>query len=159
MSENRQRDAMISVRVTADEARELRQWSERTGRPVASILREGMHYPLERQRALWLEEHRDDPDAWEVVPGSGRLGEPRRLDAVFGVRLTGEQMRDMLPAAELAGMPLSAFMRDAGLRLAAAMAAGGTASCGHFSIGGTVSAECAGCGPLPVTYLIGRRAS
>jgi hypothetical protein len=159
MSETRVRTEMLSVRVSKEEADELRMWSERTGKSVGAILREGMRYPLERQRALWLEEHRDDPDAWEIVPGPARLVTPRKLDAAFSCRLTGEQMRDMLPAAEACGLPLSSFMREAGLREAASMTEGGSARCHHMSLSGVTSAECGECGPLPVGYVVMRQAS
>jgi hypothetical protein len=152
-SEKRQRSALISVRVLPDEAAELQLWAKRTGRTVSDIMREGMRHPLERQRALWLEEHRGDPEVWGEVTAVP-AGTPRKLDSVFGVRLTGEQMREILPAAEAWDMPLSRFLREAGLKFAAAMTEGGTASCQHVSVGSITSAECGECGPLPVAFLI-----
>lgn len=152
-SEKRQRSALISVRVLPDEAAELQLWAKRTRRTVSDIMREGMRYPLERQRALWLEEHRDDPGAWgEVSAVQG--GTPRKLDAVFGVRLTAGQMRELLPAAEAWDMPLSRFLREAGLRLAAAMAEGGSVRCAHISAGSVAAAACAQCGPLAAVYQV-----
>jgi hypothetical protein len=141
-----QRSVQISVRVLPDEAAELHSWARRSGRTVSDIVREGMRYPLERHRALWLEEHRSDPGVWEAV--GAPAGTPRRPDAVFGVRLTGEQMRAILPAAESWDMPLSGFLREAGLRLAAAMAEGGSVQCAHMSLGSVTAAACAQCGPL-----------
>lgn len=137
---------VIAFRVTAEEAAELREWSARTGRTVASIVREGIRYPLERERALWLEEHRSDPAVWEVTEAV--QGPPRNLDSVFGVRVTGEQLRDLLPAAEAMDLPLSRFLRDAGLKLAAEMQRGRTFSCPHLSIGNVTSASCGQCGSL-----------
>jgi len=152
--------SVISVALSPEDAADLRLWAERTGTTVSGIMREGMRYPLERARAEWLERHRGDPEVWGEVTAI-QTGAPRDLKSVFGVRLTAEQMRDILPAAEAWNMPLSAFLREAALRLAAAMAEGGTAHCPglatagvHLSVGGVTSAECATCGPLPVTYAV-----
>jgi hypothetical protein len=151
-------DAIISVRVTADEADELRLWAKRTGRYISDFLREGMHYPLERLRADWLEEHRGDPEAWGEVTAVQRVP-ARKLDMVFGVRMSGEQLRDLMAAAEVWDMPLSRFLREAGLAVAGAMAEGGTAHCPHASVGSITDASCQDCGPMPVSYVITRQAS
>jgi hypothetical protein len=152
-SEKRQRSVMFSVRFTPDEGAEIRECAARSGRTVGDILREGVRYPLERQRTEWLERHRGDPEVWGEVTAI-QAGPPRDLKPVFGVRLTSEQMRDILPAAEAWDLPLSAFMREAALRVAAAMTHGGDARCQHFSVGRVTSAECPECGPLPVAYAV-----
>jgi hypothetical protein len=144
--------SVISVALSPEDAADLRLWAERSGTTVSGIMREGMRYSLERARAEWLEQRRGDPEAWEVV--AAVPGQRRKLDSAFGVRLTAEQMRDILPAAEAWNMPLSAFMREAALRLAAAMTDGGDARCQHFSVGRVTAAECPECGPLPVAYAV-----
>ena len=153
-SEKRQRSEVFSVRFTPEEAAEIRECAARTGRYIGDLIREGVHYPLERCRADWLEQHRDDPEAWGEVTAVGACRTGRSLKSAFTVVLTGEQMRDMLPAAEAWNMPLSAFMREATLRLAAAMADGGDARCQHLSAGRVTAAECQECGPLPVSFAV-----
>ena len=71
-----------------------------------------------------------------------------------GVTLTVEQAAGIAQAAEACGVTISAYLREAGLALAAAQRAGGTASCGHFSMSPVSSAECAECGPLPVALTV-----
>ena len=147
-------DSVLSVRVDATTAEELRAEADRTGTSVSAVVRRGIQRVLEYTRALRMEQMHagGDLSEWEIMPDSGRRGTPRKLDMVFGVRLTSEQMHAILPAAEASGVPLSAFLREAGLRLAAAQAAGGHASCPHMSMSRVTSAECGKCGPLPIAY-------
>ena len=149
-------DAVLSTRVDAETAKELRDEAGRTGTSVSAVVRRGIERVLEYTRALrWEQMHGSgDESEWAVVPDSGRRGTPRKLDIVFGVRLTAEQMHAILPAAEAAGVPLSVFLRESALRLAAAQAAGGDASCPHMSMSAVTSAECGECGPLRVAYRV-----
>lgn len=144
---------MLSVRLDQETARELRWAAGENGTTASDLMRRGLRPLLAMLRANWYETHGGD---WEVVPGSGRAVPSRKLDSSFGVRVTGEQLHELLPAAEAFGLPLSAFMRTAALALAGAMATGGTARCQHITMGGVTSADCPDCGPLPVAYTVRR---
>ena len=144
---------MLSVRVDADTAAELRGEAERAGVSVSVLLRRGIDAVLEPARAAWLDEHGSDPGLWEDIPAP-EAGRPRMLDSRFGVRLNGEQLHVIGKAAEAFGMQTSAFMREAALILAAARAGGGTACCPHLSAGAVTFASCGVCGPIPVTYQV-----
>lgn len=73
-----------------------------------------------------------------------------------GVTLTEEHVAAITAAAEAVGVTISAYLRKAGLALAAAQRAGGTASCGHLSMSPVTSAECGTCGVLPVSLTVTR---
>jgi hypothetical protein len=145
-------DVMLSFRVDAETAAEIRAEAERTGKPVADLIRIGVDRVLEYARARWHEDHRDDPGVWEIV--AARVGTPRKMDSVFSVRLNGDQLHDVAKASNARGVPISAYMRDAALALAAAQERGGHVVCSHMALSPVTSAECAICGPLPVNWTV-----
>jgi hypothetical protein len=81
-------------------------------------------------------------------------GPRRSLDSRFGVRVSGEQLQVIAPAAAAFDMQISVFMREAALIVAAARQGGGTASCPHLSVGAVTFASCGVCGPIPVAYQV-----
>jgi hypothetical protein len=143
---------VFSVRLDAETARELQWAASESHTPASALIRRGLHPVLAVIRADWYEEHGTEDD-WEIV-GADPVGPRRNLGCSFGVRVTSEQLHELLPAAEACGVPLSAFMRQAALALAASMAEGGTARCQHMSAGHVRSAECGVCGPVPVVYQV-----
>jgi predicted HicB family RNase H-like nuclease len=146
---------VLSVRVDAELAAELRDEATRTGASVSDLLRRGIGAVLEPARAVWLDEHGADPDLWEdITDDEIRPGPRRALDSRFGVRVDGEQLRLLSGAAAASGMRISAFMREASLAVAAARLEGGTASCAHLSAGAVTEVSCGVCGPLTVRYQI-----
>lgn len=138
---------VASVRLTAEEAEEARWAAKESGKTVSELLRRGLRPVLAVIRADWYEEHGSEDD-WEPV--AVEAGQRREMRSSFGVMLTGDQVLDIAQAAEACGVTISAYLREAGLALAAAQRAGGTASCGHLSMSRVTSAECDRCGPLPV---------
>lgn len=142
---------VLAVRVDAQTADELRAEADRQGVSVSVLLRRGMDAVLEPARAAWLDEHGSDPGLWDETPAAV-ASRPRSIDSRFGVRVTGEQLRVIAPAAHAFGMQISAFMRATALTMAGARLAGGTASCAHLTVGSVTAASCDQCGPLPVTY-------
>ena len=75
----------------------------------------------------------------------------RALAVSFGVRLAGDDLRGIMAAAEGYGVSIGAYLRAAGLALAAAR---GTARCEHMAVSNVASAECGICGPLPVELTV-----
>jgi hypothetical protein len=142
------RGEVHSVRLDSETAAGLRWAAGEAGTTASELIRRALRPVLAQSRALWYEKHGTGDD-WEVVAASP--APPRgSLDSSFSVRVTGEQLHELLAAAGACGVPLSAFMGQAALALAASMAAGGTARCQHMSIAPVTSARCGQCGPLPV---------
>lgn len=54
----------------------------------------------------------------KVVPGSGRLGTPRKMDTMMSVRIPGEVMGFLNNACKLRDMTLTEYMLHAAERLA-----------------------------------------
>jgi hypothetical protein len=143
---------LISVRLDSETAAELRWAARESGVKMSELVRRGLHPVLAYIRAEWHEKHGSEDDWEEVV--AVRAGDPRRMDASFGVRLSYEQVLQAGEAARACGVTISAYLREAGLALASARETGGTASCQHMSAGRVASASCGTCGPLPVTYAV-----
>jgi hypothetical protein len=141
----------FSVRLNAEEAREVRWAAGESGRAVSELLRQGLRPVLAWIRAEWYEKHGSEDD-WEVV--AVEAGARREMRSSFGVTLTGGQVLDIAQAAEACGIGISAYLREAGLALAAAQRGGGTARCGHLSMSGVTAAECTTCGPLAVSLTV-----
>ena len=140
-----------SVRVDAETAGEL-QWAvQESGQSASDLFRRGLRPVLAVIRADWYEKHGSEDD-WEIV--AAVAGEHKELKSSFGVALTGAQLMEIAKAAEACGVGISAYLREAGLALAAAHKAGGTARCQHFSMAPVTSADCPACGPLPITYTV-----
>lgn len=142
---------VFSVRLDAEDAREVRWAAEESGRSVSDLFRQGLRPVLAWIRAEWYEKHGSEDD-WEAV--AVEAGERKELRSSFGVILAGEQVLEIAKAAEACGVTISAYLREAGLALAAAQRAGGTARCGHLSMSGVQSGECGVCGPLPVDLAV-----
>jgi len=142
----------FSVRLEAETAAELRWAAAESRTPVSELLRRGLRPILAVIRAGWYEKHGSEDD-WEEVTAVQAVT-PHRLDSSFGVRLGYEQVVEIGDAARACGVTISAYLREAGLALAAAQRAGGTAQCPHLSVGPVRSAECAICGPVPVQFVI-----
>lgn len=140
---------IFSVRVDAETAGEL-QWAvKEAGQSASDLFRRGLRPILAVIRADWYEKHHSEGD-WDIV--AVQAGERKELRSSFGVALTGEQVIEIGHAAEACGVTISAYLREAGLALAAAQKAGGTARCQHVSMGPVTSAACPTCGPLRITY-------
>lgn len=71
----------------------------------------------ERERAEWMQAHKDDPDFWGE-PIKGRRVKRRRLDVMYSLRMSGEQAEHVSTAARARGLTVSAFMRQAALSAA-----------------------------------------
>lgn len=143
---------VFSVRLDAETAGEVRWAARESGTPISDVLRRGLRPVLAWIRAEWYEKHASEDD-WEAVEAVATV-QPRELKSSFGVALTGEQLMEIGKAAEACGVTISAYLREAGLALAAAHQAGGTARCQHVSMGSVTAAECGTCGPLRVTYTL-----
>lgn len=143
--------SVFSVRLNAEESTEVRWASKESGRSVSQLLRQGLRPVLSLIRADWYEKHGSEDD-WEAV--AVEAGDHRATMSSFGVRLTGEQVLEIGQAAEACGVGISAYLREAGLALAAAQRGGGSARCGHLSLSGVTQAACGICGPLPVALTV-----
>lgn len=143
---------VFSVRLDAEDAREVRWAAGESGKSVSDLLRQGLRPVLSYIRAEWYEKHHREED-WEEVTAVQAVP-PRKIDSSFGVRLSYEQVLEIAQAAEACGVTISAYLREAGHALAAAQRSGGTARCAHLSIGNAVTAECGTCGPLPVDLTV-----
>lgn len=142
---------VASVRLSAEDAEELRWAAKESGKSASDLLRAGLGYVLPVIRADWYEKHGSEDD-WEPV--TAEAGQRKELLSQFSVKLTGDQLLEIAQAAEAYGVTISAYLREAGLALAAAQRSGGTARCGHFSMTGVISAECPECGPMPVALTV-----
>jgi hypothetical protein len=79
---------------------------------------------------------------------------------VVSVPLDGQAHEELRDAARACGVTVAAYLREAGLAVAAAQKSGGAARCRHMSAYGVTSASCDVCGPLPAAYVLaGRRFS
>jgi hypothetical protein len=152
VSEKRRTENVLSVRLDDETSAELKWAAGESGVSASELARRGLRPVLSYIRAEWYEKHGSEDD-WGEVVAAGPV-QPRKLDASFGVRLAYEQVLEVAQAAEACGVTISAYLREAGLALAAAQRAGGTARCSHLSIGGAVSAECGTCGSLPVALTV-----
>ena len=72
----------------------------------------------ERERAAYYESHKDEPGDWG--DGEPARKERRRLASMISVRLSPEEAAVVRAAAEGQGLSVSAFLRNAALREAAA---------------------------------------
>lgn len=138
---------VASVRLDDETAAELKWAAGEAGVSASVLLRRGLGPVLSFIRAEWYEKRGSEED-WEAV--AVQAGQPRRLDSSFGVRLGYEQVAQIAEAANACGVTISAYLREAGLALAAAQSAGGTARCPHVAAGPVRAMECGTCGPLPV---------
>lgn len=143
---------IFSIRLNVETAAELRWAAKESGRSASDLFRRGLGPILAVIRADWYEKHGSEDD-WEEVKAV-QLVAPRRLKSSFGVGLTYEEVVQIGDAARACGVSISAYLREAGLAVAAAQRAGGTARCQHLSMGSVTSAECGVCGPLPVSYVV-----
>jgi len=146
------RRCVFSVSLDEETSEELRWAAGESGAGISELFRRGLRPVLAYIRAEWYEKHGSEDD-WEEVTAV-QAGTPRRLDSTFGVRLNYEQVVEVGDAAQACGITISAYLREAGLALAAAQKSGGTASCQHMSVGPAVAASCGTCGPLLVTYSV-----
>lgn len=151
MSEARKTDKVLSVRLDDETAAELKWAAGESGTSASELARRGLRPVLSYIRAEWYEKHGTEDD-WEMV--AAEVGQPRKLDSSFGVRLGYEQVLEIAEAANACGVTISAYLREAGLALAAAQRAGGTAGCIHVSAGPVQTLECTVCGPLPVGLIV-----
>jgi hypothetical protein len=152
-SEKRRTDHVLSVRLDDETAAEVRWAAAESGTSASDLARRGLKPVLAVIRADWYERHAREED-WEDVPAEVQAGTPRRLDSSFGVRLSYEQVLEVAGAANACGVTISAYLREAGLALAAAQRAGGTARCAHVSGAPVTALECGICGPLPVELAV-----
>jgi len=148
---------VFSIRLDAETAAELRWAVAESKTSLTDLLRRGLHPILAYIRAEWYEKHGSEDD-WEEVKAV-QAGTPRRLNSSFGVRLSYEQVVEIGDASRACGVTISAYLREAGLALAAAQKEGGTARCEHMSVGRVTAASCGVCGPLPVAYDIRQAAT
>jgi predicted HicB family RNase H-like nuclease len=139
---------VVSVRLPQEMADGVAAEAARTHTTVSAVVRRALQPVLERALALWLDEHRDDPDMWEAV--SARSVSPRKLASQFSVRVEGDEMWAVVEAARRHGMTVSAFMRAATRAYADEdkVLPARTFSCQHMSIGNVQSASCGICGSL-----------
>lgn len=144
---------MASVRLPAEEAEELRWAARESGLSASELLRRGLKHVLPVIRADWYEAHKSDSEVWGE-PVAVQAGPRKRLGVSYGVAFDGEDVLEIIQAANACGISVSAYLRQAGLAVAAAQRAGGTASCGHLSMSGVTSATCGQCGPMPVTLTV-----
>jgi len=142
---------VVSVSLDEETAAELRWAARESGTALSELFRRGLRPVLAYIRAEWYEKHGSEDD-WEKV--AGQAGSPRSMNSSFGVRLSYDQVVQVGDAARACGVTISAYLREAGLALAAAQEAGGSACCQHISVGRVTAASCDMCGPLPVTYVI-----
>ena len=143
---------MVSVRLDAETERELRWAATESGKSISDLIRQGLQPVLAYIRAEWYHEHGGEDD-WETIAIPHAAGR-RDLKSSFGVPLTGDQLIKIGDAAQATGVSISAYLREAGLALAAASRQGGIARCGHMSVTPVRSASCGICGPLPVRYTL-----
>lgn len=151
VSETRRTENVLSVRLDAETAAELKWATGESGVSASELARRGLRPVLSYIRAEWYEKHGSEDD-WEIV--AVQAGRPRKIDSSFGVRLSYEQVLEIAEAANACGVTISAYLREAGLAVAAAQRAGGTARCGHLSASPVQSLECGICGPLPVDLAV-----
>lgn len=71
----------------------------------------------ERQRAEWMQAHKDDPDYWGE-PIEGRRVKRRRLGVMYSLRMSAEQFEHISIAARSRGLTISAFVRQAAISAA-----------------------------------------
>lgn len=75
--------SMSSVRFTPEVIEQVKRLASAEGVTVGAWIRAAVARESERQRRVWLDEHRDE---LEVVPGSGRACEPRRIPSSLSLR-------------------------------------------------------------------------
>ena len=152
MSEKRRIGNVLSVRLDDETIAEVRWAAGESGTSASEIARRGLVPVLAVIRADWYEKHAREEDWGEPEPA--RAGISRRLHSSFGVRLSYEQVLEVAEAANACGVTISAYLREAGLSLAAAQRSGGTARCPHASAAPVTALECGICGPLPVELAV-----
>ena len=74
---------MSSVRFAPEVIEQVKRLTAAEGVTVGAWIRAAVAREAERKRRAWLDEHRDE---LEVVPGSGRMAEPRCIPSSLSLR-------------------------------------------------------------------------